>query len=169
MNIWLDCQKAIPQDRLLQTLNRGVKWITVHDWSTLTKLGKTVPTLHTRESQFGWIQGQAVCPREGIGLSSITIRCDYRRFGAETGSLIGTEFTLTVDMAFIHGESRAPASAEMTLEQTGEGTTVTWKMEGDLSGAFPPVLDGLMRPWMEGQIVDMFDRGLEKLSTRVLP
>ena len=42
----------------------------------------------------------------------------------------------------------APSKASIRYAPAGEGTEVTWTMEGDLASMMPPVLRGLMRPVM---------------------
>ena len=76
---------------------------------------------------------------------------------------------IAYDMAFLDEGVRAPAKCAMTMESSGDGTTVSWTMEGDTADFMPPVLSGLMRPLLESEIGTMFDRGLEKLRTRAEP
>ncbi len=74
---------------------------------------------------------------------------------------------VSYDMAFIHGDMRAESKSEMTYEEVAGGTKVTWTIEGDLADMMPPVLAGYMGLMMEGNVGEMFDRGLTKLKAKV--
>jgi hypothetical protein len=74
---------------------------------------------------------------------------------------------IAYDMAFIVGETRSPARADMSYAASGAGTTVTWSMEGDMSEMLPPVLDGYMTLLMPEMIGEMFRQGLDKLKVVV--
>jgi hypothetical protein len=87
------------------------------------------------------------------------------------GELIFTrsdpETGIAYDMAFIMGETRAPADCAMIYDTSAGTTRVTWTMEGDTRDFMPPVIAGLITPLMKGSIGSMFDLGLEKLKTVV--
>lgn len=74
---------------------------------------------------------------------------------------------IAYDMAFITGETRAPAVCEMIYEAKGEKTKVIWTMEGDVGDFMPPVLAGYMNIAMKMQISSMFEQGLETLMIKV--
>jgi len=74
---------------------------------------------------------------------------------------------IAYDMAFIMGETRAPAACAMTYDAADGTTTVIWTMEGDVGDFMPPVIAGFMTPLMKGEIGSMFDKGLVKLKTIV--
>jgi len=71
------------------------------------------------------------------------------------------------DMAFIMGETRAPAKCAMKYEAAGSGTEVVWTMEGDVGDFMPPVVSGYMNIFMKMSISSMFQQGLTKLKTVV--
>jgi len=75
---------------------------------------------------------------------------------------------IAYDMTFIgKGGKRAPAKASIRYAPAGDGTEVTWSMEGDSACMMPPVVRGLMKPVMSGMIGKNFDRGLESLKGKV--
>ena len=74
---------------------------------------------------------------------------------------------IAYDMAFILGDTRAPARSAMTYETNGDETTVVWTMEGDVDDFMPPVVSGYMTPVLKMSIRGAFERGLEKLKTAV--
>lgn len=74
---------------------------------------------------------------------------------------------IAYDMAFIMKDKRVPAKASIRYAPTGNGTEVTWSMEGDLASMMPPVARGLMKPIMSGMIGKNFDKGLESLKEKV--
>ena len=71
---------------------------------------------------------------------------------------------IAYDMAFISGDTRAPAAAAMSYSASGDTTTVTWTMSGDMGEFMPPVVAGLMTPIMKSSIGSMFAQGLDKLK-----
>ena len=74
---------------------------------------------------------------------------------------------IAYDMAFLMEEKRAPAKCAMVYTTEGGKTKVKWTMEGDIADFMPPVLSGLMTPFMKGSIEGMFDKGLKNLKTKV--
>ena len=74
---------------------------------------------------------------------------------------------IAYDMTFIMKGKRAPAKASIRYVPAGDGTEVTWSMDGDLASMMPPVVRGLMKPIMCGMIGKNFARGLEGLKEKV--
>ena len=74
---------------------------------------------------------------------------------------------IAYDMTFIMKDKRAPATASIRYAPAGDGTEVTWTMEGDLASMMPPVLRGLMKPIMCGMVGRNFARGLASLKEKV--
>ena len=74
---------------------------------------------------------------------------------------------IAYDMTFIMKDKRAPAKASIRYAPAGDGTEVTWSMEGDLASMMPPVMRGLMKPLMCGMIGKNFARGLVSLKEKV--
>ena len=74
---------------------------------------------------------------------------------------------IAYDMTFISKGKRAPAKASFRYSPAGDGTEVTWTMEGDAACMMPPVVRGLMKPVMTGMIGKNFDRGLDSLKEKV--
>lgn len=74
---------------------------------------------------------------------------------------------IAYDMTFIMKNKRAPAKASIRYAPAGEGTEVTWSMEGDVASMLPPVIRGLMKPIMSGMIGKNFARGLTSLKGKV--
>ena len=74
---------------------------------------------------------------------------------------------IAYDMTFITKNKRAPAKASIRYAPAGDGTEVTWSMEGDLASMMPPVMRGLMKPIMCGMIGKNFARGLVSLKEKV--
>ena len=74
---------------------------------------------------------------------------------------------IAYDMTFIMKDKRAPAKASIRYAPAGDGTEVTWSMEGDLASMMPPVLRGLMKPVMSGMVGKNFARGLASLKEKV--
>ena len=74
---------------------------------------------------------------------------------------------IAYDMTFITKGKRAPAKASIRYAPDGDGTEVTWSMEGDVASMMPPVLRGLMKPVMCAMIGKNFARGLASLKEKV--
>ena len=74
---------------------------------------------------------------------------------------------IAYDMVFISKGKRAPAKASIRYAPAGDGTEVTWSMEGDLASMMPPVLSGLMKPLMSTMIGKNFAKGLAGLKEAV--
>lgn len=74
---------------------------------------------------------------------------------------------IAYDMAFVHKDKRAPAKSTILYAPAGEGTEVTWSMEGDLASMMPRFLAGLMRPMMRSMIGKSFTKGLANLKAKV--
>ena len=74
---------------------------------------------------------------------------------------------IAYDMAFLTKNKRAPAKASIRYVAAGDGTEVTWSMDGDLASMMPPVIRGLMKPLMSGMVGKNFARGLASLKEKV--
>ncbi len=74
---------------------------------------------------------------------------------------------IAYDMTFIMKDKRVPAKASIRYAPAGDGTEVTWSMQGDLASMMPPVIRGLMKPVMSGMIGKQFARGLAGLKEKV--
>ncbi len=74
---------------------------------------------------------------------------------------------IAYEMAFLMGETRAPADCAMSYAVEGGRTTVTWTMTGDLGDMMPPVVAGYMRPLLQKQIGSFFVDGLQTLKSKV--
>lgn len=74
---------------------------------------------------------------------------------------------IAYDMFFIMKDKRAPSKASIRYAPAGDGTEVTWSMDGDLAHMMPPVLRGLMQPMMSGMMGKNFARGLASLKSKV--
>ncbi len=71
---------------------------------------------------------------------------------------------IAYDMAFILGETRAPATCAMKYVAAGEGTEVIWTMQGDIGDFMPPVVAGYVNWFMKMSISSMCEQGLGKLK-----
>ena len=74
---------------------------------------------------------------------------------------------IAYDMAFIAKDKRAPAKASIRYAPAGEGTEVTWSMEGDFASMMPRVMAGLMKPMISKAIGKNFNSGLAMLKDKV--
>lgn len=74
---------------------------------------------------------------------------------------------IAYDLTFIMKDKRAPAKASIRYAPAGDGTEVTWSMDGDLASMMPPVLRGLMKPIMSGMMGKNCARGLACLKGKV--
>jgi hypothetical protein len=70
------------------------------------------------------------------------------------------------DMAFIMGDTRAPATGALKYAPAGDGTEVVWTMQGDVSDYMPPVIGGYMNVFMKLSISAMYQEGLTKLKAK---
>lgn len=78
------------------------------------------------------------------------------------------ESGIAYDMAFIMDDTKSPSTAAMSYEKAGEGTTVTWTMEGDIGTMMPRIMAGYMNVFMmERSVGDSFDKGLASLKSKV--
>lgn len=67
----------------------------------------------------------------------------------------------TYDMNFVKGEEKMPSKSWVSYTADGEGTKVTWKMEGKFDG----MMGGLLNAFFKSTIPTYFDQGLGKLKT----
>ena len=74
---------------------------------------------------------------------------------------------IAYDMVFVAKDKRVPAKASIRHAPAGDGTEVTWSMQGDFAGMMPRVLAGLMKPVMCRMIGKNFTRGLASLKEKV--
>lgn len=74
---------------------------------------------------------------------------------------------IAYDMTFITKGKRSPAKASFRYAPAGDGTEVTWSMNGDLASMMPPVMRGLMKPLMSAMVGKNFVRGLASLKEKV--
>ncbi len=82
-----------------------------------------------------------------------------------SGSLTFTEASPAEGIAFyLHIEKGAPATGALRYEPDGEGTKVTWSMQGSIP---VPVMGGFIAKSMDGMVGPMFDNGLQKLKKAV--
>ena len=119
------------------------------DWAPWHELDDTIVTTYG-ELTTGVGAHQSWTSQDGDGELTIT------RSDPSTG--------IAYDMAFIMGETRAPSTASMDMSPSGDGTQVTWIMEGDVSDFMPPVMSGLMNIFMKREIASMFQLGLGNLK-----
>ena len=71
------------------------------------------------------------------------------------------------DITFVAKDRRAPAKAAIRYAPAGNGTEVTWSMDGDLDDMMPRVLAGLMKPMMVSMVGRNCARGLASLKEMV--
>ncbi|MEM1451184.1 MAG: SRPBCC family protein [Planctomycetota bacterium] len=74
---------------------------------------------------------------------------------------------IAYDMAFLTKRGRAPSKASIRYTPSGDGTKVTWTMEGDMVPMVPRALAGWMKLLMGRMIGGQFDRGLASLKEMV--
>lgn len=74
---------------------------------------------------------------------------------------------IAYDMTFLVKDRRAPSKASIRYAPAGDGTKVTWTMEGDMAPMMPRFLAGWFRPIMAGMIGKQFARGLDSLKGMV--
>ena len=64
------------------------------------------------------------------------------------------------DMNFFNGDEKMPSKSQLSYAADGEGTKVTWKMEGEFDG----MMGGLLNVMFKATIPTYFDQGLGKLK-----
>ena len=122
------------------------------EWTPWEQADETIETTYG-ETTTGVGASQSWISEDGDGELKIT-ECDAR-----TG--------IAYRMEFIMGDTRSPAECAMTYTRESDTTTVTWTMQGDADGFMPPVVGGLMTPFLEGSIGGMFDQGLSNLKKKI--
>ncbi len=125
------------------------KW---ESWAPWFEMDDTIQTTYGATTA-GVGASESWTSKDGDGELTLT-RCD-----PTTG--------IAYDMAFIMEGTRAPSVCAMDYTTSGDTTTVTWTMTGDVSDFMPPVVSGLMKPLMSKEIGSMFEKGLENLKSTV--